>query len=178
MQNFNTSSIPRNQEFVLRIMDQHYDVLYLHATGMCNQFKKDISYAKDILQDLFLHMLERDELMERGFNRYGIKYILKAMKNQCMNDNRQETARNNREKLVSGTNQGILTNAEDALLLEILDFIQQNMNKITIEVIELYLEGYKNAEISDMIEKTPQAVANIIHRAKCKLKKTFNHIKS
>ena len=53
------SSLGKSEKQILaeRIHQEHHEVLYLHATGLCYRFNRDISYADDLLQEFYYQVM-------------------------------------------------------------------------------------------------------------------------
>lgn len=59
--------------------------------------------------------------------------------------------------------------------IELLSIIIQSLKEIDKAIVILYLEGYRNREIADILKLTPTNVATRFNRVKSQLKMKFNN---
>lgn len=150
-----------SEEYIKNLIDKYGNaMLRLSCTYLRN--KAD---AEDAVQDVFLKLVEkqprfRDENHEKA-------YVLKATANVCRNKLRLFWNRN-----VSSIDdeQEIWYTDEYNTDFFVFEAVMKLPAKFRVVVHLYYYEGYKTAEIANLLGKSDTSVRSDLHRARAKLK--------
>ncbi|MCB0634427.1 MAG: RNA polymerase sigma factor [Lewinella sp.] len=163
------SGKPEKQALVNYIYQQHHEVLFLYATGLCRRSKHDLSYAEDLLQDLYFQIMIRHEVFAIEYAQKGIAYLFRCLTNRMIDLSRKHKSRERLEDVYSsqfprGSNLYYL--CMDAHTESLFEILEKVLSERDFAIMKAYVMGYKHREISEMFDIPESTVGVIIHRAK------------
>jgi len=166
------SFINGNENAFSEIYKSSYRMLYSYGLS----FKISDEYVRDIIQDLFLKLYSRPELVKDAATLRP--FLFTAMRNSCINSvktNQRQTKLDNVEDfdLNFSVNENIIEDKEEQE--RVANLIKSILASLTIrqrEIIYLrFLHQMEYEEISGIMNMTEQAARNLIYRAMEKIRK-------
>lgn len=155
---------PQKRDFV-RILESNQGLI----ASLCKAYYKSAEDQKDIFQDVILQLWKSFETF-RGESSIST-WIYRVSLNTILGRIRSEKKKITTESISFAEH--ALANApadDDARLLNsVLQHVQGKDKAILI----LYLEGYKNKEISEILKLTPTNVSTRLSRVRAELKVKF-----
>jgi RNA polymerase sigma-70 factor (ECF subfamily) len=158
------------QEFT-EIFLEHYPMIYRTAYSITGS-KPD---AEDVLQTIFLRLLQRDVPVE--FKRSPKAYLYRAAVNLALNTIRSRKSRrfiedfDRLEAPPAAAAQDTSTTEDEEIQRSLLHAIAQLRPK-AVEILILHYEhNYSDAEIAKMLGKSRGTIAVTLYRARARLKK-------
>lgn len=163
---YRTSKLPMDssKENFLRLIDKHQGVI----KSLCSIYYQNIDDQQDTKQDIILQLWKSFGSF-RGQSEIST-WIYKVSLNTILSKLKKEQRRPQKECInPSHENKPALSmNADDDL--QLLNQIIQSLKEVDKAIVILYLEGYKNKEISSLLELTPSNVSTRMNRIKNQLK--------
>ncbi len=157
----------RNREVFKMLFDEHYTQLVRFAEGMLF----DIDEAKDVVQNLFIHLWEKAEDINLNTSIKG--YLFQSTRNRCINKIKSLQVTDKRNLLYmegllnSETLEATVDDVETDRALRALDLLPDKMQ----EIVRLkYIEQLKQREIADQLGITENTIKTQLQRAKKKLR--------
>lgn len=159
------------------LVEAHYKTLFNYATS----FTPNRELIKDTLQDLFIHLWEKREILHI---QYLTVYLLRSIRNNLFQSFRgnelqpvalDDTAHNLADDFT----------IENSLIFEETDLEKKRRIKEALaslprrqkEVVFLkFYQGLDNEQIADLMQVNRQSVANLLHKAILNLRLTFDQI--
>ena len=83
---------PEKHAFVCYVNQHYHEMLWLHAIGLCKRFKRDISYADDLVQDLYFQIMVRPDRFAAGYSKLGVSYFLRSLHNRMIDLDRKKNS--------------------------------------------------------------------------------------
>jgi RNA polymerase sigma-70 factor (ECF subfamily) len=154
------------QEEFEKLFSEHHRMVYRAAYSVTGN-EDD---AQDVLQTLFLRLIDKGLTLESVSNVAG--YLYRA----AINEARQKYRTRIRQKLTDDDVEDFLDPAEDRHrgetdMRERLLEAMARLEPKDAEMLVLWADhGYTDAQIAEMLGKTRDAVAVALHRAKARLK--------
>jgi RNA polymerase sigma-70 factor (ECF subfamily) len=155
------------QEFS-EIFREHHPMIYRTAYSITGS-KPD---AEDVLQTIFLRLLQRDVPVE--FKRSPKAYLYRAAVNLALNIIRSRKSRSfteDLERLEAPVAAEDASREDEAIRRCLLDAVAQ-LRPRAVEILVLHYEhNYSDAEIAKMLGKSRGTIAVTLYRARARLKK-------
>ncbi|MCM1404383.1 MAG: sigma-70 family RNA polymerase sigma factor [Prevotella sp.] len=149
-------------------MEQALDWYGERLMRFINCYVRDLYQAEDLMMEVFVGLLVRKPVFEHEYQVQA--YLYRTAKNKAINYLRK------RKRLVTLNDQILqdLSALENTLYRSALDKkLHQAMAKINPKYQQIltlsYFDGFKNAEIAQVLAVNEKAVVNLKHRAKKKL---------
>ncbi|MDN5204299.1 sigma-70 family RNA polymerase sigma factor [Fulvivirgaceae bacterium BMA10] len=154
------------QDF-LKVIDKHQGII----KSLCHIYYHDFEDQRDTRQDIILQ-LWKSFTSFRGESNIST-WIYKVSLNTILSKIKKEKRRPRNESLSHlHENKPVPSlNADDDL--QFLNQLIQSLKELDKAVIILYLEGYKNNEIAQLIGLTPSNIGTRMNRIKATLKSKF-----
>ena len=134
--------------------------------------------AEDILQSVFLRLLDRNEMPSASHQLAG--YLRRAAVNQgidMLRSRKRAPQDELQENEIAASSGAAETALEQSELRQRLRTALLELDPATAEVFALrYFEDYSNAEIARILDITPNSVAVILHRARARLQETLGEL--
>ena len=137
--------------------------------SLCRAYYVAIEDQKDAFQDITLQLWKSFETF-RGDSQIGTwiyRVALNTILTRIRNDNRKVKI----ESIDSKELTFLHAQADDDV--ELLNIVLQSLTGLDKAIVILFLEGYKNKEISDMLAITATNVSTRLNRVKAELKMKF-----
>lgn len=144
------------QGIVLELFDQYGDMVYRIALSYLHTRQE----AEDVVQTVFLKLLERDAVLYPGRER---GFLAKVTVNHCKN----LLSAAKKHEMIPLDETSLLTQPEDR---ELFHAVMELPEKYRLVVCLHYLEGYTFREIAELLKISSSAVSMRIHRARALLK--------
>ncbi|MGF1638309.1 MAG: RNA polymerase sigma factor [Cyclobacteriaceae bacterium] len=139
--------------------------------SLCKAYYTNYEDQQDAFQDIILQLWKSFETF-RGDSEVST-WIYRVSLNTLLAKARKERNRISTEPLVADQS---MPNAMADDGIELLSLVIQTLNGVDKAIIILYLEGYKNKEISQILDISPTNVSTRLNRVKTELKAKFkNH---
>lgn len=152
----------KNTVFVLK------DEMYRFA----KRFLVSSDEAEDLVQDLMLKFWQKkDELVDLNLK----SYVLKCVKNECLNKLKHETVKQNFADFQIHRNE-LYKMETNNLKEKILEFINALPEKQKLVIHLKDVEEYEVSEISEILEIEENAVRVNLMRARQKVKEQINNL--
>ncbi len=137
-------------------------------TPQALKFTKDADDAQDLIQDTILKAYLNSDKFTEGTNLRGWLYTI--MRNQFVNNYRRKTALfySIEAEGQSAIDQvaSVKNNAESNLSVEHLNKILKSLPKAYCQPLQMYLQGYKYYEITELLSVPLGTIKNRIHLAR------------
>lgn len=158
---------------------EHHHALLLYSISIAKRLNGLSSRGEDILQDFYLKVIKSQELVEKGYEKGGLPYLLRMIRNTALNAQRSRQARLNREEICScfrlratGADEAMRKMGEE----ELLKLIESRLTEREFFIFQHYIEGYTAKEIGTLISMNDKTVGVKIHRIKKRLCKFLTQI--
>jgi RNA polymerase sigma-70 factor (ECF subfamily) len=165
-----TIAIPRASSKTLTpdledIFREHSRLVYRTAYSITGSWQD----AEDILQTIFVRLLEREQPLE--FTRSPGAYMYRAAVNASLNILQTHQRRNTTHDVESLEAVTPMPRVDDEIRRALLDAIAQ-LHPKSVEILILHYEhNYSDAQIAKMLAKSRGTVAVTLYRARARLKK-------
>jgi RNA polymerase sigma-70 factor, ECF subfamily len=139
--------------------------------SLCNAYYVSHEDQKDVFQDIILQLWKSFESF-RGESKIST-WIYKVSLNTILTK-----VRNEKKKIVAesiGSTELSFSNAMADDDMELLHLVIQSLKDLDKAIVILYLEGYKNKEISQILNLTTTNVSTRLNRVKAELKTKFKN---
>ncbi|HZY79868.1 MAG TPA: sigma-70 family RNA polymerase sigma factor [Cyclobacteriaceae bacterium] len=155
---------PRKHEFI-QIIDANQGII----KSLCKAYYASPEDQKDAFQDIVLQLWKSfgtfrgDSKVSTWIYRVGLNTILNKIKND-------------KRKIITesiGVSELSLSKAMADDDTELLGMVLHCLKDLDKAIVILYLEGYKNKEISHMLDLTPTNVSTRLNRVREELKTKF-----
>ncbi|NRB54283.1 MAG: RNA polymerase sigma factor [Saprospiraceae bacterium] len=156
-------------DLIHSIFNEHHEALLLFAKRQCNQFNFDSSIANDLLQELYIKIILRPDLIRKGMAQKGVVYLFTSLKRMCIDITRKNKGWDRVNVLFDPEAPEIADVTHLATTIHTEQFLEQMqrwLSEQAYEVMRLYVEGYKYHEIAEKLGITTSNVNVIIHRAR------------
>lgn len=163
------SGKPEKHALVCYVNQQYHEMLSFHAIGLCKRFKRDISYADDLVQDLYFQIMTRQEVFAINYAKWGVPYFLRSLTNRMIDLDRKRNSLARLGDFYAGQfpkTANIYYLCVEEHLTNFLELMEGFLKERDFEVMKAYLFGYKYSEISEQFGISENSVGVIIHRAK------------
>lgn len=140
--------------------------------SLCKAYYASHEDQKDVFQDIVLQLWKSFETF-RGDSKISTwiySVSLNTILTKVRNEKRQITA----ESLCCS--ELTLSNAMVDDDTELLNIVLQSLTGLDKAIVILYLEGYKNKEISQILSITPTNISTRLNRVKAELKNKFKNL--
>ncbi len=139
--------------------------------SLCKAYYANADDQKDAFQDIILQLWKSFDTF-RGESEIST-WIYRVSLNTLLTKVRKDKSKIITESLASDL---IMPNAMADGDRELLTLVIQSLKDMDKAIVILYLEGYKNKEISHMLNVTPTNVSTRLNRVRAELKAKFkNH---
>lgn len=159
----------------LSVIEDHKGIIYKVGHSYCH----DKETRKDLVQEIILQLW-------KSFDRYNNKYkystwVYRIALNTAISFYRNSKKRDLEKVAYMETNRGSIYETEqidEGLDIQLLHLFIKELREIDRALILLYLEGFSQKEISEIIGVTATNVSTKINRIKKILKEKFKLYKS
>ena len=155
----------KKQNFIQIINDNRGSI-----RSLCKIYYVSIEDQKDAFQDIILKLWKSLDTF-RGESKISM-WIYRVSINTILNKIR-------RDKSVTvesiNTSHFYISNAKADDNVELLSIIIQSLKDIDKAIVVLFLEGYRNKEIAEILKMSPTNVATRLNRVTSQLKMKFNN---
>ena len=163
-----------DQDAFALIYDRHSAAVYSFVRNMV----KNDSVSEEIAHEAFLKLYNNRDKYETG--RKLVSWLWSIARNLCIDwmRKRKEYAvgdESSIEEMAIDNSEGVLNELIEKSNLNILKASIEKLKTSQKEVLLLWLEEMSLEEISTIVSKSPQAVKNLIHRAKKELIMEINN---
>lgn len=139
--------------------------------SLCKAYYKNSEDQKDAFQDITLQLWKSFDSF-RGESEIST-WIYRVSLNAILSKVKKEQKGISTEPLDTLGTPLFAASADDEM--ELLNMIIQQLKNIDKAIVILYLEGYKNKEIADVLNLTPTNVSTRINRIKAELKTRYRN---
>ena len=153
-----------NQDFLKQI-DQHKGLI----RSLCASFYAYPEDQKDAFQDIVLHLWKSRNTFRGGSK--ASTWIYRVGLNALLSKRRREQRSISAEPIDQHVFPAPTTHSDDDLIL--LQQVIQSLPDVDRALVILYLEGYQNREIAQIISLSPTNVGTRLNRIKAFLKQKF-----
>ncbi len=150
----------------IRIIDTHRGII----KSLCKAYYVSPDDQKDAFQDIILQLWKSFETF-RGESEISA-WIYRVSLNTLLSKVRNEKRRITTESI--GALELSVSIAADGDI-ELLNIVIQSLNDLDKAIVILYLEGYKNKEISQILNLTPTNISTRLNRVRAELKAKFKN---
>jgi RNA polymerase sigma-70 factor, ECF subfamily len=157
---------PHKRDFI-RIIEANQGII----KSLCNAYYVRYEDQKDVFQDIVLQLWKSFETF-RGASEIST-WIYRVSLNTIL-----AKVRNEKKKIVTESiscSELKFSNARADDDTELLNIVLQFLKGLDKAIVILYLEGYKNIEISQILNLTPTNVSTRLNRVKAELKAKFKN---
>lgn len=158
---------------------KYHHALLLYSISIAKRLNGLSSRGEDILQDFYLKVIKSQGIVEEGYLKGGLPYLLRMIRNTALNTQRSRQARLNREEICScfklketGAHEALKKMEEE----ELLRLIESQLTEREFFIFQHYIEGYTTKEIGTLITLNDSTVGVKIHRIKKRLCKFLTQI--
>jgi RNA polymerase sigma-70 factor (ECF subfamily) len=139
--------------------------------SLCKAYYSSHEDQKDVFQDIILQLWKSFDTF-RGESKIST-WIYKVSLNTILNKVRKEKTKISAESI--SDSELAFSNAMSDDDKELLHVVLQSLKGLDKAIVILYLEGYKNKEIAQMLNLTPTNVSTRLSRVKAELKDKFQN---
>lgn len=154
----------QKQNFI-RVINNNQGIL----KSLCKAYYTRYEDQKDAYQDIVLQLWKSFDTF-RGESELST-WIYRVSLNTLLTKVRKERNKIITETLLTSDQLAPITMADDDR--ELLSIVIQSLKDVDKAIVILFLEGYKNKEISKMLDLTPTNVSTRLNRIKTELKAKF-----
>ncbi len=156
------------KRYFIRIIESNQGII----KSLCNAYSSSYEDRKDVFQDIILQLWKSFETF-RGDSKIST-WIYKVSLNTILAKVRKEKKKIATESI--GCSEPPFSNSRADNDVELLNIVIQSLTGVDKAIVILYLEGYKNKEISQILDITATNVSTRLSRVKAELKTKFqNH---
>lgn len=151
----------------IRIVDDHQGII----KSLCKAYYSNDDDRKDVFQDIVLQLWKSFDTF-RGESSIST-WIYSVSLNTIL-----AKVRNEKKKVITESISFAELKFSNAMAdddAELLNIVLQYLTGLDKGIVILYLEGYKNREIAEMLRLTPTNISTRLNRVKAALKAKFNH---
>jgi RNA polymerase sigma-70 factor (ECF subfamily) len=156
----------QKQNFI-RVVNDHQGIV----KSLCKAYYGRYEDQKDAYQDIILQLWKSFETF-RGESQLST-WIYRVSLNTLLTKVRNERNKIITEPLPISDLTTPTAMADDDR--ELLSIVMQSLKDVDKAIVILYLEGYKNKEISEMLDLTPTNVSTRLNRVTTELKAKFRN---
>ena len=157
-----------------------YNFFYFDLFNRAYRLLKDEEKSKDIVHDVFLKLCAyslKDRMSKPSGSSFILKaYLLRAVRNRCLDFIDQET---NRRTILDGVKDSIFQLFSRSLAEE--SFVEANYKEMLDmlpdrqrEILQLHLDGYQNDEIAESLNLSYNTVRNQISTSKATIRSLWS----
>ncbi|NVJ47219.1 MAG: sigma-70 family RNA polymerase sigma factor [Cytophagia bacterium] len=157
---------PEKRQF-LQIINESRGVI----RSLCRVYFRSIEDQEDAYQDVILQLWKSFDSF-RGDAQLKT-WIYRVSLNTILGKIRKEKKSVHAESIDTSHLSIASAGADDHV--ELFSIIIQSLKEVDKAIVLLYLEGYQNKEIAEMLEMSPTNVSTRLNRVKTNLKLKFNH---
>lgn len=150
----------------IRIVDDHQSII----KSLCRAYYSTDDDRKDVFQDIVLQLWKSFESF-RGESNIST-WIYSVSLNTILSKVRNEKKKIITESITCTELKFSNAMADDDA--ELLNIVLQYLTGLDKAIVILYLEGYKNKEIAEILHLTPTNISTRLNRVKAALKAKFN----
>lgn len=151
----------------IRIVESNQGII----KSLCKAYYSSHEDQKDVFQDIILQLWKSFDTF-RGESKIST-WIYKVSLNTILNKVRKEKTKISAESI--SDSELAFSNAMSDDDKELLHVVLQSLKGLDKAIVILYLEGYKNKEIAQMLNLTPTNVSTRLSRVKAELKDKFQN---
>lgn len=151
----------------VRIINAHQGIV----RSLCKAYYQGYEDQKDAFQDIILQLWKSFGTF-RGESEVST-WIYRVSLNTLLGKARTERNKIVQEPLVVAEFTAPAAAADDDK--ELLAMVIQSLKELEKAIVILYLEGYKNREIAEILDLTPTNVSTRLNRVKAELKTRFKN---
>lgn len=151
----------------IRVIESNQGII----KSLCKAYYPNYEDQQDVFQDIILQLWKSFETF-RGDSQIST-WIYKVSLNTIL-----VKVRNAKKKIVTesiGCSEPSFSNVLVDDGLEFLNLVIQSLEGLDKAIVILYLEGYKNKEIAQMLNLTPTNVSTRLNRVRTELKAKFKN---
>lgn len=151
----------------IRIVESNQGII----KSLCNTYYTRSEDRKDVFQDIVLQLWKSFETFrgESEISTWIYRVSLNTILAKVRKDKREITAES------ISCSELTLSNAMADDDTELLTIVLQSLKELDKAIVILYLEGYKNKEISQILKLTPTNVSTRLNRVRTELKAKFKN---
>lgn len=157
----------RNKRNFIRVIESNQGII----KSLCKAYYPGYEDQKDVFQDIVLQLWKSFETF-RGESQLST-WIYKVSLNTILAKVRQEGRQIFTESIDSSEPIFSTAMADDDV--ELLNRVIQSLKGLDKAIVILFLEGYKNKEIAQMLNLTATNVSTRLNRVKAELKTKFRN---
>jgi len=152
------------------LFEEHYELVYCTAYGVTGR----VEDAEDVVQTIFLRLLQRDRPPDALANPRG--YFYRAAVNQALSlvRSRQRRERSEVSEEVAGSVPARASTRAEELHRRLYEAIAQLNPKAASIVILRYLHNYSDREIAKLLGTSRGVIAVSLYRSRGRLKKLLD----
>ena len=151
----------------IRIVESNQGII----RSLCKVYYPGVEDQKDVFQDIVLQLWKSFESF-RGESKIST-WIYKVSLNTILTKVRNEERKIVTESIVSSELSFSNAMADDEV--ELLHRVIQSLKELDKAIVILFLEGYKNKEIAQILNVTTTNVSTRLNRVKAELKAKFKN---
>ena len=151
----------------IRIIDSNQGII----KSLCKAYYMSPEDQKDAFQDIILQLWKSFETF-RGESEIST-WIYRVSLNTVLTKVKKEKKKIATESI--GTSELSISIAMADGDIELLNIVIQSLKDLDKAIVILYLEGYKNKEISQILNLTPTNVSTRLNRVRAELKAKFKN---
>lgn len=162
--------------FISELLENHRAALILQAHRLCRGDKVE---AAEVFQEFTLKMLEKSDLVYKGYKAKGVAYLSLMLKNTYLDMLRKKNRKSENEHQYGSFTRSRQKTPEDIFVEQetekiINDALKSgNFNAEDREIYRMKLTGWKQSEIAEHKKMNDNTVYTKIHRMKNHLMKMF-----
>ena len=153
-----------------------FERYYLTLSAFAGKYLNDIEVARDIVQDLFVHLYEKRHTLLITASLKS--YLYQSVQNRCMNHLNSLKRRDDHHQNIGRTGDHATELEEQIMATELEQKIFQNINELPEQCKKIFLmnrmEGKRNGEIAASLNISKRTVETQISKA---LKILRDHLK-
>jgi len=153
------------KENFLRVIDANKGII----KSLCSAYYMSSEDQKDAFQDIVLQLWKSFETF-RGLSEIST-WIYRVSLNTLLTKIKKEKRKISTES-IGASELSISMGMADGDI-ELLNIVMQSLKDLDKAIVILYLEGYKNREISQILTLTPTNVSTRLNRVRAELKAKF-----
>jgi RNA polymerase sigma-70 factor, ECF subfamily len=168
------TTVPRMPESLPQDLDdlfeEHYVLVYRTAYGVTGR----VEDAEDVVQTVFLRLLQRDKSREFLKNPKGYLYRAAVNASLTIVQTRRRRARTETSEELAASVPARASSRAEELHRTLYDAIAQLKPKAASMLILRYLHNYSDAEIAKLLGTSRGVIAVTLYRSRARLKKLLD----